>query len=102
VGKFVHERVEVGLGALIRVLGGVCNLAGDGVLAAIVYAAQKQEWIIEILCLLSQPGPQRHRGTGVFQHWRCTGQTLSLGEAVVVALPMAVNTDESLGGCQLQ
>lgn len=68
VGELVDQGAKVGLGALVRVLRRVCDLAGDGVLAAVLDAVEKQEGVVEFLGSLSLVGAEGCRGAWVFQN----------------------------------
>lgn len=62
VGELVDQGAKVGLGALVRVLRRVCDLAHDGVLAAVLDAVEEQEGVVEVLGSLSLVGAEGRRG----------------------------------------
>lgn len=68
MGKLVDQGAKVGLGALVRVLRRVCDLARDGVLAAVLDAVVEQEGVVEVLGSLSLVGAEWRRGAWVFQN----------------------------------
>lgn len=58
MSELVDQGSKVGLGALVRVLWCICDLAGDGVLAAVLDAVEKQEGVVEVLGSLSLVGAE--------------------------------------------